>query len=160
MPQVGGPSCISLSSENVKTCATQAWTEVRPVAESLPKPNLSTLARFFPTDACATPINAALSELKVRIFVECTYFLSDRISKQQAKISNYKIGGFVFFPGISQVGQTFTIMIPLCIEGETSIDELVLGMDHYYYITRKCDINVSKDARLVALVIDLELLRS
>lgn len=47
-------------------------------------------------------------------------------------------------------------MIPLCIEGETSIDELVLGMDHYYHITRKCDINVSKDARLVALVIDLE----
>jgi hypothetical protein len=62
----GDPSCIPLSSENVKTCATQAWTEVRPIAESLPKPKFSTLARFFPTDACAAPIDAAVTELKVR----------------------------------------------------------------------------------------------
>lgn len=59
-------SCIPLSSETVKTCATEAWTEVRPIAEAIPKPKMSPLGRFFPTDACAAPINAAISELKAR----------------------------------------------------------------------------------------------
>lgn len=33
-----------------------AWNEVKPISESLPKPNNGTFARFFPTDACDKPI--------------------------------------------------------------------------------------------------------
>lgn len=62
-------SCVPVASENVKTRAAQAWTEVHRVAESLPKPMRSTLARFFPTDACEAPIRAAISELEVRMDV-------------------------------------------------------------------------------------------
>lgn len=76
--------------------------------------------------------------------------------KSPTKTLNYKIGGFVFFPGTSQVGQTFTIMIPLYIDGEIYIDGSVLDMNHYYHIPRKCDIEVSRDAKLVALVIDFD----
>lgn len=47
-------------------------------------------------------------------------------------------------------------MIPLYIEGDTFIEGLVLDMDHYYHIPRKCDIEVSQKAKLVALVIDFE----
>lgn len=32
------------------------------IAESLPKPMRSPFARFFPTDTCAVPIHAAISE--------------------------------------------------------------------------------------------------
>lgn len=54
------------------------------------------------------------------------------------------------------MGQDFTIMIPLYIDGEAYVDGSALDMDHYYHIPRKCDIEVSKDAKLVALVIDFE----
>ena len=47
-------------------------------------------------------------------------------------------------------------MIPLYIDGEIYVDGLALHVDHYYCITRKCDIDVSRDAKLVALVIDFE----
>jgi hypothetical protein len=77
-------------------------------------------------------------------------------STQPAKTATYKIGGFVFFPGISQVGQGFTILIPLYIDGGAYIDGSALDLDHYYHIPRKCDIEVSQDAKLVALVIDFE----
>lgn len=159
------PSCIPIASENVKTCAAQAWTEARPVAESLPKPMRSTFARFFPTDACEAPISAAISELKVRSSI-CKYvksFANAVSTKSQSanavappNTSNYKMGGFVFFPGRSLVGQTFTIMIPLHITGNTSVDGLALNMDHFYHIPRKCDIEVSEGAKLVALIIDFD----
>lgn len=135
-------SCLPVASENVKTCAAQAWTEVHRVAESLPKPMRSTLARFFPTDACAAPIRAAISELVAQPAIA------------PPNSSDHKIGGFVFFPGKSLVGQTLTILIPLHITGETYVDGLVLDVGHYYYIPHKCDVEVSEGAKLVALIID------
>jgi hypothetical protein len=57
------PPVLSLASNDVRAGATQAWKEdVCRVAESLPKPMRSSFARFFPTDACAQPIHAAISE--------------------------------------------------------------------------------------------------
>lgn len=52
------------------------------------------------------------------------------------------------------MGQTLTILIPLHITGATYVDGLVLDVDHYYYIPHKCDVEVSKGAELVALIID------
>lgn len=74
----GAPSCISLSSDKVKACATQAWPEVQRYAQGLPKPKISALAPFFPTDACAAPINAAVSELTVKI-ITAWNILSSRL---------------------------------------------------------------------------------
>lgn len=54
------------------------------------------------------------------------------------------------------MGQGFTILIPLYIDGGAYIDGSALDLDHYYHIPRKCDIEVSQDAKLVALVIDFE----
>lgn len=96
----------------------------------------SMFARFFPTDNCATPINAAISEY---------------INK--ASTTRYKKGGFVFFPGRSSVGQTFTIMIPLHISGMVQIEELVLDVDHYYHISKECEMEVSENAKMVALML-------
>lgn len=125
----------------------------------------STFARFFPTDACEAPISTAISELKVRssICKSVKSIVKDFSTKSQsanalalANTSNYKMGGFVFFPGRSLVGQTFTIMIPLHITGNIYVDGSVLNMDHFYHIPRKCDIEVSEGAKLVALIIDFD----
>ncbi|CAP79409.1 hypothetical protein PCH_Pc17g01220 [Penicillium rubens Wisconsin 54-1255] len=116
----GAPSCISLSSDKVKACATQAWPEVQRYAQGLPKPKISALAPFFPTDACAAPINAAVSELT------------------------------------SYVGRKLTLVIPLFMEGETSIAGLAIDMDHFYQVSGKCDVEVSQAAKLVALIVDIE----
>jgi hypothetical protein len=56
-------SVIPLTSADVRSGAKQAWEEARPIAESLLKPRRSTFARFFSTDACEAPINAAILEL-------------------------------------------------------------------------------------------------
>lgn len=159
------PSCVPVASENVKTSAAQAWTEAQPVAESLPKPMRSTFARFFPTDACEAPISAAISELKVRSSI-CKHVksIANNVSTKSqstnalapANTSSYKMGGFVFFPGRSHVGQTFTIMIPLHITGNIYVDGSVVNTDHFYHIPRKCDIEVPEGAKLVALVIDFD----
>lgn len=70
--------------------------------------------------------------------------------------SDYKRGGFVFFPGKSRVGRTFSIVIPLHITGNTYIDGSVLQKDCFYHIRRICEIEVSEGAKLVALVIDFD----
>jgi hypothetical protein len=57
---------------------------------------------------------------------------------------------------VGQNSPKFTIMIPLYIDGEIYVDGSALHIDHHYYIPRKCDIDVSNDAKLVALVIDFE----
>lgn len=54
------------------------------------------------------------------------------------------------------MGRNLTLFIPLFVEGETSIDGVVLDMNYYYRISRKCDVEVSQTAKLVALVIDIE----
>lgn len=40
----------------------KAWAEAKPVAESLPKPKLGTVARFFPTDECGALIRRVMDE--------------------------------------------------------------------------------------------------
>lgn len=44
-------------------------------------------------------------------------------------------------------------MIPLFIDGKVSVDGLSLDIEHYYQISRKCDIKVSEGAKLVGLVL-------
>ncbi|PKX89079.1 uncharacterized protein P174DRAFT_379334, partial [Aspergillus novofumigatus IBT 16806] len=61
-------SVIPLWLETVRGCAIDAWVEVCPIAESLPKLKCSIIARFFPTDACEAPINAAITEYLDRTF--------------------------------------------------------------------------------------------
>ncbi|KAB8213181.1 hypothetical protein BDV33DRAFT_185268 [Aspergillus novoparasiticus] len=140
-------SIIPLLSDKVKDCAREAWKEARPVAESLPKPKRSTIARFFATDACDAPINAAISEYSIKTRLYQTSRCLPR------EISTYKRGGLVVFPGEAAVGQTFTIMIPLHICGEVTIEGLVLDTDHYYHIARECKIDVPEGAKLSVLVI-------
>jgi hypothetical protein len=69
------------------------------------------------------------------------------------RITNYKRGGLVLFPGKTVVGQTFTIMIPLHILGEVKVEGSVLDVDHYYHIPAECDIEVPDTAKLIVLVI-------
>ena len=63
------PSIIPLLSEHVRDCARAAWVEAGPVAEVLPKHRSSIVARFFPTDACDLPIDAAISEYPAKVSV-------------------------------------------------------------------------------------------
>lgn len=62
----------------------------------------------------------------------------------------------MFFPGKSYVGRNLTLVIPLFMEGETSIDGVVLDMDHFYQVSQKCDVEVAQAAKLVAIVVDIE----
>jgi hypothetical protein len=76
---------IPISSEDIKIYVTQAWAEVRPIAEVLPRSTRSSFARFFPTDACDAPFNEVVLELKVRekkktiIFAPSFTSISDNI---------------------------------------------------------------------------------
>jgi hypothetical protein len=56
---------LALVSDDVKTAAAQAWEEVREFIERFPTPSRSAFAPFFPTEACAIPIRASLSEYSV-----------------------------------------------------------------------------------------------
>lgn len=49
-----------------------------------------------------------------------------------------------------------TMIIPLRIEGEVQIEGLRLESNRYYHILRRCYIEVSGGAKLVALIIDSE----
>ncbi|PYH41006.1 uncharacterized protein BP01DRAFT_360768 [Aspergillus saccharolyticus JOP 1030-1] len=140
-------SSIPLQSEKVKIYATEAWKEVKPVAESLPRPKRSTIARFFATDACDDPINYAISEYTAKGLSQTKKEYETR------EILSYKKGGLVVFPGKAIVGQTFTIMIPLEVCGEVYMEGLALDTSHYYHIFRECSVEVSEGAKLTVLVI-------
>ena len=54
------------------------------------------------------------------------------------------------------MGRKLTLVIPLFMEGETSIAGLAIDMDHFYQVSGKCDVEVSQAAKLVALIVDIE----
>jgi hypothetical protein len=163
-------SVTPFSTASVIDSAGQAWDEVGAVAESLPRSLHSTFKRFFPTDfpACHAPINAAIAEyLKVGTFFSShnnLFFnflmrngpLLQKNSIPPTNPSQFKTGGYVFFPGKSKVGETFTMIIPLHIAGEVQIEGHQLDKSRYYHILKSCYIDVSEGAKLVALIIDSE----
>lgn len=57
------------ASANVKEYMEKAWTEAKPVAESLPKPKAGRVARFFPTDECGTLIKVVMDEYSRKVNV-------------------------------------------------------------------------------------------
>lgn len=57
------------ASANVKEYMEKAWTEAKPVAESLPKPKAGRVARFFLTDECGTLIKVVMDEYSRKVNV-------------------------------------------------------------------------------------------
>lgn len=53
----------------------KAWAEAKHVAESLPKPKLDTVARFFPTDECDTLIRTVMDEYSQKITIMSLFTL-------------------------------------------------------------------------------------
>jgi hypothetical protein len=53
---------LALESDTVKNGVVQAWAEVSKFVEHLPVPTRSPLQKFFPTETCAIPIKASISE--------------------------------------------------------------------------------------------------
>lgn len=47
------------------------------------------------------------------------------------------------------------MIIPLYLDGDVTIEGCQLDISHYYHIARRCEIEVSEGAKMVALIIDL-----
>jgi hypothetical protein len=84
------------------------------------------------------------------------FLLLQTNSAQSNNPSKFKTGGYVFFPGKSMVGESFTMLIPLHIAGNVQIEGNKLDQNRYYHIPKICHIEVSEGAKLVALIIDSE----
>jgi hypothetical protein len=60
----------------------------------------------------------------------------------------------VYFPGQPKIADTLTIMIPIHIEGEVTLDGIEVDMDYYYHILKESTLRIPDDGKLYALVVD------
>jgi hypothetical protein len=66
-------------------------------------------------------------------------------------------GGYVYFPGSTPIGKSFTILKPLFVSGEVAIGGRIVYQNNYYYVLEKTNIIVSAGGKLVALILsDIE----
>lgn len=70
------------------------------------------------------------------------------------KIVSSRKGGVVYFPGQPKIGDTLTIMIPIHIQGEVTLNGALVNLDHYYHILDESTFNIPDNAKLFALTID------
>ncbi|QGA17624.1 hypothetical protein EYB26_005299 [Talaromyces marneffei] len=139
------PIVISITADGDSIDA--AWNEVKPIAESLPKPGNSTFARFFPTDACATPILRMRGEYPHKSYLEANPDPSPSV------ISKAMRGGYVYFPGSTPIGRTFTILRPLYVLGRVTVGGETVNQTNYYYVLEETQIIVPAGGKLVALIL-------
>lgn len=82
------------------------------------------------------------------------YLQKASYSNQHRKISKSRKGGVVYFPGQPKIAETFTIMIPISVQGNVQINGYDVKMGNHYQILRECTLEIPPDGRLVALIID------
>ena len=60
----------------------------------------------------------------------------------------------MYFPGQPRIAETFTIMIPISVQGNVQINGMDVKMGNYYHILQECTLEIPDRGRLVALIID------
>ncbi|KAF4235739.1 hypothetical protein CNMCM8980_003210 [Aspergillus fumigatiaffinis] len=135
---------IAIGSENVRSAAAAAWSQIRSYAVSLPEPQKGRATGFLPSELCYNAINAAVKEYPEKV---ASY-------QQPRSIQSSRKGGVVYFPGQPKIADTLTIMIPIHIEGEVTLDGIEVDMDHYYHILKESTLRIPDDGKLYALVVD------
>lgn len=60
----------------------------------------------------------------------------------------------MFLPGKADIGNTFTIVIPLYVSGMVKVGGQEVDTDHIYHILSKCFVEIPDDGKLAALVMD------
>ncbi|KKZ68304.1 hypothetical protein EMCG_01055 [[Emmonsia] crescens] len=124
----------------------EAWNESKPVVNSLPKPRRGVVTAFLPTYACYILIQAVINNYP--------QMATSSTAHQLKTISKYRPGGLVFLPGKADIGNTFTIVIPLYVSGMVKVGGQVVDTDHIYHILSECFVEIPDDGKLAALVMD------
>ncbi|KAL2812906.1 hypothetical protein BDW59DRAFT_167684 [Aspergillus cavernicola] len=133
---------FAISSDEVKIAAINAWNEIKDYAISLPAPQKGRAAGFLPTDLCKAAIDVAAREYPEK-------------ASYSRKIIRCRKGGVVYFPGQPKVANTLTIMIPIHIQGEVTLNDTRVDMDHHYHILEESTLNIPEAAKLFTLTIDM-----
>lgn len=60
----------------------------------------------------------------------------------------------MYFPGQPKIADTFTIMIPVSVQGSVLINGFDVKMGNHYQILQECTLQIPPNGRLVALIID------
>jgi hypothetical protein len=58
---------IAIGSENVRSAAAAAWSQIRSYAVSLPEPQKGRASGFLPSELCYNAINAAVKEYPEKV---------------------------------------------------------------------------------------------
>lgn len=62
-------------------------------------------------------------------------------------------GGYVYFPGSTPIGRTFTMLSPLHVSGRVTIGQETVNQTNYYYVLEETEIIVPDGGKLVALIL-------
>ncbi|KAJ5946408.1 hypothetical protein N7454_003247 [Penicillium verhagenii] len=138
------PPVIPFSSENVAQLAKLAWGQVSLVAEGVSEPTIGRASGFYPSDLCFKAMSLAVEE----------YPGKASFSVQPRRISRSRKGGVVYFPGKPRIADTFTIMIPISIQGDVKLEGMEVSMDNYYHILQECTLDIPEGGKLVTLIVD------
>ncbi|KAJ0417349.1 hypothetical protein BJY00DRAFT_208091 [Aspergillus carlsbadensis] len=135
-------SAIVIKSAGVQNAVLNAWNEIKDYIPLLPAPQKGRAAGFLPTDLCKDAINVAIREYPEK-------------GIYPRKILRCRNGGVIFFPGQPRIADMLTIMIPIHIQGEVTLNEMPVDMEHYYHILEESTLNIPEGAKLYTLTVDM-----